>query len=202
MQREENSKIGCILMASGQSRRFGSNKLLAEFQGTAIIQKMIEITDGELFAKRMVLTRSEEVKRLCQQQGAEVLLHNRTMRNEAVQLGTEVMKAMDACLFCPCDQPLLSRASLERIIRAYQKRKKGIFRLSYGERQGAPILFGREFFQELAALPEKCGGSYLIRKYPEQVIRVMADWELELYDIDTQQDYQYLLEQACSQTKG
>lgn len=202
MQNEENSKIGCILMASGQSRRFGSNKLLAEFQGTAIIQKMIEITEGELFAKRMVLTRSEEVKTLCQQQGAEVILHDRTMRNEAVRLGTEVMKAMDACLFCPCDQPLLSRNSLERIVREYQKRKKGIFRLSYGERQGAPILFGREFFQELAELPEKCGGSYLIRKYPEEVIRVPADWELELYDVDTQQDYQYLLEQVCSQTKG
>ena len=36
------SHIGCIVMASGASTRFGSNKLMASFMGKPLIQHVIE----------------------------------------------------------------------------------------------------------------------------------------------------------------
>lgn len=198
MTDKSRMQIGCIIMASGQSRRFGSNKLLADFQGRSLIEWILAATTSAALAKRLVLTRSEEVRQICERWDIEVLQHKCLLRNEAIGLGIARMRAMDACLFCPADQPFLMPKSLEKLINAFQKKESGIFRLSYGERVGTPILFGKEFFDELEALPEKCGGAYLARKYPEAVTLIEAENELELQDIDTPQDQERLLAEASA----
>lgn len=185
--------IGCVIMASGQSKRFGSNKLMAEFHGKSFIENVLDLTGGNLFSKRVVVTRSEEVRDLCRKQNVDVILHDLPNRNDTVRLGVEAVKEMDGCLFCPCDQPLLQKESLQRMIDQFEKREKGIERLCYGEKQGTPILFGKEFFEELMRLPVKRGGSYLVKKYPELVELVSAEDELKLFDIDTQEEYDWLL---------
>lgn len=187
-------KVGCVLMASGLSKRFGSNKLLAEFQGKTLIQSTLDKIKAIPFAKTVVVTRSEEVKQLCDAQGIHVRYHAFPNRNDAIRLGIADMQEMDGCLFCPCDQPLLERESMQKLVEAFERQGNGIYRLSYEEKQGSPVLFGKEFFAELANLPEKNGGSYLIKKYPKEVTRVQAKYEAELYDIDTQEDYQWLKE--------
>ena len=187
-------KIGCVIMASGRSKRFGSNKLLADFHGRTLIENVLVLTGGNLFAKRVVVTRSEEVRDLCRKQHVDVIFHDLPDRNDTVRLGVEAVKEMDGCLFCPCDQPLLQKESLQRMIAQFEKREKGIERLCYGEKQGTPILFGKEYFEELMTLPMKNGGSYLVKKYPKQVEMVSAEDELELFDIDTKEDYGRLLQ--------
>ena len=185
--------IGCVIMASGQSKRFGSNKLLAEFHGRSLMENALDLTGGNLFSKRVVVTRSEEVRDLCRKQNVDVILHDLPNRNDTVRLGVEAVKEMDGCLFCPCDQPLLQKKSLQRMIAHFEKRERGIERLCYGEEQGTPILFGKEFFEELMTLPVKNGGYYLVKKYPKQVELVSAEDKLELFDIDTQEEYDWLL---------
>lgn len=192
---EHDNKVGCIIMASGLSKRFGRNKLLAEFNGKTFIERTLQMTGDALFDKRVVLTRSPEIIEICEKYGVEVCVHTLPKRNEAVALGIEMMKEMDACVFCPCDQPLLKRESLEKLKAEFINRKMGIIRLCSGERDGAPVLFGKEYFEKLMRLPEKKGGSYLAKKYPEKVIRVMAKDESELQDIDTPEDYNNLIRQ-------
>lgn len=185
-------QIGCVIMASGQSRRFGRNKLLEVFDEKTLIQRILDTTGYGLFAYRTVVTRSEDVRKICEMQNIPVIFHELPNRNDTVRLGIEAMRGMDGCVFCPSDQPLLKKESLVNIIDAFAKSSHGILRLAYGERQGTPILFGKEYFAELAVLPEKKGGSYLVRKYPEQVKLVSAINELELYDIDTQAELEWL----------
>lgn len=187
-------QIGCVIMASGQSKRFESNQLMADFHGKSLIENVLEVTGGNLFAKRVVVTRSEEVRDLCRKQNVDVIFHDLPDRNDTVRLGVEAVKEMDGCIFCPCDQPLLQKKSLQRLIAQFEKREKGIERLCYGEKQGTPILFGKEFFEELMMLPMKSGGSYLVKKYPKLVEMVSAEDELELFDIDTREDYGRLLQ--------
>lgn len=186
-------KIGCVIMASGLAKRFGRNKLVAEFQGKTMIERVLDITGEDLFFQRVVVTRSEEVRDLCTRKHVNVIFHAMPNRNDTIHLGTEVMKEMDGCLFCPCDQPLLKKESLQRMIDQFEKIGKGMYRLSYGEKQGTPILFGKEYFQELLTLPSKSGGSYLVKKYPNQVEKVSALDEMELFDIDTPEEYDWML---------
>ena len=51
------------------------------------------------------------------------------------------------------------------------------------------MLFDKAYFEELSQLPPKKGGSYLIKKYPDdvEVVQVVDAWEL--FDIDTREDY-------------
>lgn len=188
-------KIGCVIMASGLAKRFGSNKLLQEFQGRTLLQRILDTTE-DLFDKRVVVTRSREVRELCEQQNIGVIFHSLPDRNDTVRLGVEIMNEMDACLFCPSDQPLLKRESIQRLIHNFEQKEEGIHRLIFEQREGAPILFGKEFFEELKRLPEKCGGSYLVKKYMDKVEKVNVTEEIELQDIDTYEDYLWLLEQC------
>ena len=123
-----------------------------------------------------------------------MIFHTLPERNDTVRLGMKEMKGMDGCVFCPCDQPLLKKETLQRMINQFENQGHGIYRLSFREKQGSPVLFSKEFFQELMTLPTKNGGSYLVKKYPDQVIKVDASDKMELFDIDTQEDYEWIIE--------
>lgn len=184
-------KIGCIVMASGLSNRFGANKLLAEINGNSLIKIILDKTE-ELSDKakisRLVLTRTKEVYELCNERGIKVILHELENRNEAVRLGINQMRECDACVFCTCDQPLLKKESIIKLIDEFMVSGKGIYRLSYNDKVGNPILFSKEYFEELTNLPYKKGGSYLAAKYPDEVRLINASDEWELFDVDTPSD--------------
>ena len=79
--------IGCVIMASGLGKRFGSNKLMADFHGKPLISRILSATDTALFAARIVVTRSPEVESLCRERNIPVLLHAMPYRNHTVHLG-------------------------------------------------------------------------------------------------------------------
>ena len=83
--------VGCVIMASGLARRFGSNKLLADFGGRPLLCRALEVTATPALAARVVVTRSAEVKALCDAQAVPCLLHSLPGRNDTVQLGLEAL---------------------------------------------------------------------------------------------------------------
>lgn len=190
---EKSLKIGCVLMASGAGRRFGSNKLLADFKGQSLYEKTFNLVDGNLFDKVVVVTRTEEVCQYAKEKGFLAILHDFQERNNVIRLGIEQMHGMDACVFCPCDQPLLSKDSLNQLLYTYRESKDKIIRLAWKNMPGTPILFDKQFFDELSSLPHKKGGSYLAVKYPNEVRLVQVKNEEELKDIDTKEDLEKLL---------
>lgn len=199
--------VGCVIMASGLARRFGSNKLLADFGGRPLLCRALEVTATPALAARVVVTRSAEVKALCDAQAVPCLLHSLPGRNDTVRLGLEALleqcPGLAGCIFLPGDQPLLQRETLEALITAFAQTQKeterAIFRLGHRFKNdpnpllGSPVLFGKTYFPELLTLPEGKGGSVLLRKYPERVHAVyIADRE-ELYDADTPEALEELL---------
>ncbi len=189
-EKKKNSlKMGCVIMASGLSARFGQNKLLAKLEGKTFLERILDTTEG-IFARRVVVTRSEETAAFCRKKGVKVIYHSLPNRNDTVRLGIASMEGMDGVLFCPCDQPLLRGESLLRMLDAFQEGH--ILRLAYGKKTGMPVLFDKRYFAELQSLPEKKGGSYLIGKYGERVKVIQAMEEYELFDIDTPEDLKNL----------
>ena len=109
--------VGCVIMASGLSRRFGTNKLLADFCGQPMLCRAFAATATPGIAARIVVTRSEEVQALCRAHGVPVLLHSLPGRNDTVRLGLsallEQQPELSGCIFLPGDQPLLRRETVE-----------------------------------------------------------------------------------------
>ena len=83
---ETSHPIGCVIMASGLARRFGSNKLLADFGGRPLLCRALDATDTPQLACRIVVTRSAEVETLCQTLGVACLRHALPGRNDTVRL--------------------------------------------------------------------------------------------------------------------
>lgn len=188
--------LACILMASGMSKRFGSNKLLADFGGHTLFENAVIISRFAGFGSTLTVTRHNEVAEFCIENKIDCLLHDLPYRNDMVRLGvTKLLQngSPDGILFLPADQPLLSRTSLQLLCLSFLHYKDKICRLSYNGTGASPILFPRKFFEELLSLPEKKGGGFLAKKYPEQVKLIPARDEFELSDADTPEELTLLL---------
>lgn len=205
--------IGCVIMASGLSRRFGSNKLLEEFHGKPLISHTLELTGNRflpkpLLSRRVVITRTPEVQAICRSAQVPVLLHNLPDRSDTVMLGIQALSGsfaetihtedpltnefsafneplLTGYMFCPADQPLISRESMEALCLTFSQNPNYICRLGTKERPGTPVIFPKHMSEELLTLPKGKGGSFLIKKYPEQVLYVPVGNDVELLDADT-----------------
>ena len=115
-------------MASGLSTRFGSNKLLAPFDGQPLLCRAFAATDTPQLSARIVVTRSAQVQALCKAQGVPVLLHALPGRNDTVRLGLSALLAqhpeLTGCMFLPGDQPLLRRATVDQLLTAFAQTQK------------------------------------------------------------------------------
>ena len=177
-------KIGCVIMASGLGKRFGGNKLMADFLGRPMIQRALDATDG-LFAGRVVVTRHESVAALCREQNVDVVLHDLPHRNDTVRLGLEALGDLDACMFLPGDQPLLRRETVAMLLEHRKSAPEKIIRPIFEDSEGSPVLFPAWAFPELQKLPEGRGGGSVIQSHPDALCRVSVSDPFELADADT-----------------
>lgn len=184
--------VGCVIMASGLGKRFGGNKLMADFGGQPMIARILAATEG-IFDRRVVVTRHEDVAALCRERDVEVVFHDLPNRNDTVRLGLEAVGNADGCLFCPGDQPLLRKETVEALVSAWKKESDFIWRTAGEGQPGAPILFPKWAFSELLSLPEGKGGGILTKKYPERVRLHPVRDQYELADVDTRETLQELL---------
>lgn len=185
-------RLGCVIMASGLGTRFGGNKLMADFHGKPLIQRALDATEG-IFDRRITATRHKEVEKLCRLQGVDVLLHDLPYRSDTVRLGLQAVSGeTEGCLFCPGDQPLLRRDTVAALALSAVNDRNAIWRPVWEDTEGAPVLFPKWSFPELLALPLDCGGSFLLKKYPERIRRVPVRDRYELLDVDSRQDLEFL----------
>ena len=184
LYRQHFPKIGCVIMASGMAIRFGGNKLMADFHGTPLIQRVIDATEG-LFSCRVVVTRHESVAALCQEQNIPVVFHDLPHRSDTVRLGLEALGDLDACMFLPGDQPLLRRETVAMLLENWKANPNQILRPAYEDTEGSPVLFPAWTFPELMNLPEGKGGGVIIQRHPHEVLRIPISNPFELADADT-----------------
>lgn len=116
------SSISCIIMASGMSKRFGTNKLLASFNNNTLFENAINISRFVDFCETLAVTRHEELVYICEREHIHCIKHNMPYRNDMVRLGVSHILKETCCkkscctqgiLFLPADQPLITKASLQ-----------------------------------------------------------------------------------------
>lgn len=194
--------LACIIMASGMSKRFGSNKLIADFNGRTLFENAVSVSHFAGFGETLAVTRHDEVVHICEDKNIHFLRHDMPYRNEMIKLGVSRVLSNtvssgkpqpQGILFLPSDQPLITRTSLQLLCLTFIYYGNKICRLSFNENAGSPCIFPARYYDELLSLPEKKGGGFLTKKYPAQVELVPVRDEYELYDIDTPDDLTRLL---------
>ncbi len=183
---EPFGNVGCVIMASGLGKRFGGNKLMINFMGKPMISYVLDATEG-LFGRRVVVTRHEDVVKLCRDRGVEVVFHDLPHRSDTVRLGMEALGDADGYMFCPADQPLLRRETVAALLHCAVNEKDKIWRTCHDEFPGSPVIFPTWSKEALKTLPEGKGGSWILKKYPEKVSMMQVEDLHELMDVDTRE---------------
>ncbi len=189
-------------MASGISKRFGSNKLLQNFCGRPLFTYILESTE-KIFAERVVVTKHTAIAEYCNNNNISVILHELPGHNDTIRLGLSYFEpAPKGCIFCPSDQPLLSAESLSSMAEDFSHNPQSIVRLRHNNQDGSPVIFPRELFDKLLTLPPNCGGGLIMQKNPDRIRYVSAGNEYELFDIDTPDDLKYLVSKCSAQNSN
>ena len=182
-------KIGCLLMAAGNAKRFGENKLLcAAWDGRSLIEHALDAIPRECFARVLVVTKYPEFTALAKERGFETLHNEHPERgqSETIRLGTRALSNCDAICFMVADQPLLRCETLAREVNFFSSHREHIVALGHNGVRGNPCLFPARFFPELLALEGDVGGGAVIKKHPDDLLLFEAPEE-EMRDVDTKE---------------
>lgn len=180
-------KLGCVLMAAGAARRFGENKLLAEFAGAPLYERALAAIPAEEFAGVAVVSHYETILRAARLRGFAAVYNPAPEDgvSRTIALGMDALPGMDALLFLVADQPLLRRESVAAQTAFFRAHPQNIVALGHGGRRGNPVVFPEEYFPALRALTGDAGGSAVIRGALEALLLFEIADPLELADVDT-----------------
>lgn len=181
-------RIGCVVMAAGDARRFGENKLAALFNGKPLILRALEAVPAEEFSAVAVVTQYPEVEALASEFGF-IPVHNPHPDwgiSHTIRLGLEALGECGAALFQVSDQPMLRRETVKAEVEFFRRHPDKLVGLGHDGVRGNPCIFPAAWFPELLALKEDHGGSSVIRRHEEDLLLFECPAR-ELEDADTRQ---------------
>lgn len=184
---ETRIPVGCVVMAAGNARRFGENKLAAAVDGKTLIERALEAVPADRLAAVCVVTRFDAVCALAARFGFRCVWNDRPELgvSHTIRLGTQALMAhCDAIAYQVADQPYLRRESVAALVELYRRNPGSIAGLAHGGVRGNPCIFPKDLFPELCMLEGDAGGSAVIRRHPERVLLLETDAR-ELFDVDT-----------------
>ena len=185
-------KLALIMLAAGNSRRFGSNKLMYEVDGVPMYQRTLRLLKKAAEripdSRIVVVTQPQysEIIDVVKETGAEVLFNPKPERGIAssMQIGLEIAKDADACLYTVSDQPWLTAETIIALYDAFQSENKGMACTVWGEKTGNPCIFSKKYYRKLMEITGDKGGKQIIKRYPEDVTYLKISDEREQQDVD------------------
>lgn len=190
-----------VLLAAGASARMGRPKQLLQWAGTSLLQHALRAATGAT-AHPVILVLGAGADQL-EKEAAGYRLQ--TVVNADWQEGMassircgigallQLAPAATAAVLTVCDQPYVTAALLNELIRAHQITGKPIVSCGYEGTFGPPTLFHKNLFGELLRLSGDVGARGLVRRHLEQA--ELIPFPSGRIDVDTRGDYEQLIKQ-------
>ena len=183
-----------ILLAAGNSSRYGAPKLLQPFDGLPLVRRAA-LSALHAGAEVRVVTGAYAPQIAQALDGIGVrLVHNAAW---AEGMGTSIGTAfrglidegrdVEAAVVCPADLPLIGSEQLQRLFDAHRAQPGRAVISVWDHSQGPPCLFPRDWFEALSALRGPQGARRLLAARAGELVRV--EMPEAAADIDTPQDH-------------
>ncbi len=197
--------VACVVLAAGGGSRFGApgDKLLAPVRGKPLLQWSVDAacascaTTCSLIvgaaADRVIAAIEPRRAAIRRNDGWEAGLAS------TIRTAIDVHRDADACLFVLGDAPNVCADDLNRLIATWIPRPSSIVALRAAHVWGAPIIFGRAYFGELAALRGDAGAKRLAQSHSQQLVFVDALSGHPFADVDRPGD---LTRRGASKRRG
>ena len=181
--------VGAVL-AAGASRRLGRPKQLEMFRGKKLVRHVVdELVASSCRMSAVVIGANADGVELAIGNSGAITLRNETwsegiassIREAASWAKNQNAKALVLLL---ADQPLVTRAHIDRIIDAW-KNGAPAAGSAYDDTVGVPAIFDASLFDALLALEGDRGAARILREHPGVAI---IPWSEGKVDVDTESD--------------
>jgi molybdenum cofactor cytidylyltransferase len=186
--------VGAVILAAGASTRMGVPKQLLQFGGETMLRRaasvalkagcrpVVVVTGADAAMSRKAL-RGLDVREAENQQWESGI-------SSSVRVGIQALVRANprtaAVVLMLCDQPLVTREIIARLVAAHRETGRSIVASRYGGSYGVPALFGKVHFAELTTLKGAAGAKQVIQKHlPKVHLLPFPEGEI---DIDTPDD--------------
>lgn len=184
-------RLYAIVLAGGASTRFGSPKQLVRIGGRPLLHTVVtrtaEVTGNALIV--VLGAGAAELAPLLKHSPGSVVVNRHWREGLASSIRAGVARLPPSCaavLLVLADQAAVTSDDLKRLAGTWRRRPRCIVAALYAGTSGAPAIFPRNTFTELAALRGDSGARALLRRSADRVVRVpMPAAEL---DLDTPED--------------
>lgn len=189
-----------VILAAGEGKRFGGNKLLADIDGLKLYEYMEKIYESAYnFENKVIVSGDSDILKYYKSKGFIDIINNKPElgKSRSIKLAVKALKEIkhsESVMFGVCDQPLLNPVTVNKLINEFQSSNKSICSVRCKERLGNPCIFSANRFDELLSLGDDEGGKKIIKKHMDETLFVDIEDADELLDIDTKELYQYVLD--------
>ncbi len=185
-------RIAAIVLAAGQSRRMGrTNKLLAEIDGQAMVNRVVAAARASSADPLLVVVGHEADKlRAAIGDGGVRFIDNPAygegLSTSLARAIAALDESVDGVVVCLGDMPRVSAATIDRLIAAFDPLEgRAICVATHNGKRGNPMIFARRFFDEVRELSGDLGARHLTGAYPDLTCDVEMTEDGVLLDIDT-----------------
>lgn len=188
--------VSAILLAAGASSRMGGeDKLTRDAGGAPLLRRTAERLAASSADEVIVVLRPGDKTRRAALKGLRLRLVENPLAEEG--MGASIRAGMaaiapeaEAALIALADMPDLAARDYDRLIAAYDAEEgREIIRAADAEgRPGNPVLFGRRFFEPLAALEGDEGARGVLAAHGD-LVRTVAIGAAARADLDTPEDW-------------
>ena len=208
--------ITAIVLAAGQSKRMGRDKLLLPVLGRPMLLHSISLVESLNFTQRILICQAELASTVIENQWLSIANKNHECtqliggkdenslantweivinvnpeygQSHSVKLGVEASFSESTLVFFTADQPFLDGATVRSILEA-DDGKHIVCPADHSGFPRSPNLFPPSFRDDLLALSGDQGGRSLRQMHPERTKMIPIQNEAALFDIDTPEAYE------------
>jgi molybdenum cofactor cytidylyltransferase len=194
---QQAPRVAVLVLAAGRSTRMaGTNKLLQEAHGEALVVHAVKAAvASQAVEVVVVLGHMADLVRAAVERAVPAHAKLRFVTNPdfadglstSVRTGVAALgKDIDAAIVQLGDMPGVGAALLDRLMAAFSPVEgRSICVPTVGGKRGNPVLWDRRFFPEIAQVSGDTGARHLIGEHADLVCEVEMTGEAAITDIDT-----------------
>ncbi len=187
--------IAAIVLAAGESRRMGRQKLLLPYNNKTVIEHVVDQVLASVAQDIIVVTGHDGPAVAAKLFGKAVtIVENPAYKNgmlTSIRRGIRsIPNDAEAFFVVLGDQPGLTSEVLNTLVDTFHHVTQTIVIPKYDGKPGHPILVGVRYKDEILTKFDDIGLRGLIAGHPGDVFHVYVDQPAILRDIDTPEDYQ------------
>ena len=196
MNLRSDHDIGAIILAAGNSSRFGDeNKLLAKFGEKTVIETTIN-NIAKLFKKdeiTIVLRNKSKLPNFLKflPYKLTIVLQENFGISESIKQGLNNFITKDGVIICLGDMPGVSASTYSKIRNSLSEQENKIIVPVYKGTSGNPIGIPRKFYGKLKKISGDLGFKQLFSQLKKNISFIEIDDMYILKDIDTKKDLQH-----------